>query len=91
MRSVACPPRMANDLLEFAFEHHYRKTGLMGTPESCAELAQAMQFNLVAASNEGAVRLWQKMGYDIVGTLPGAFRHPQLGFVDAHLMYKRLA
>ncbi len=51
---------------------------------------RAMQFNLVAASNEGAVRLWKKMGFDVVGTLPGAFRHPGLGFVDAHVMYKQL-
>ncbi len=51
---------------------------------------RAMQFNLVAASNEGAVRLWKKLGFDVVGTLPGAFRHPGLGFVDAHVMYKQL-
>jgi ribosomal protein S18 acetylase RimI-like enzyme len=49
-----------------------------------------MQYNLVASTNEGAVRLWKKMGFDIVGTVPGAFRHPRLGFVDAHIMYKRL-
>lgn len=51
---------------------------------------QAMQFNLVAASNEGAVRLWTRLGFNIVGTLPGAFRHPRLGFVDAYVMYKPL-
>ena len=51
---------------------------------------RAMQFNLVVASNDGAVRLWQKMGFDITGTLPGAFRHPRLGFVDAYVMYKLL-
>jgi len=51
---------------------------------------RAMQFNLVAASNDGAVRLWKKMDFDIVGTLPGAFQHPKLGFVDAHVMYKLL-
>ena len=50
---------------------------------------RAMQFNLVAASNERAVGLWKQMGFKIVGTLPGAFRHPRLGFVDAHVMYKR--
>ncbi len=51
---------------------------------------RAMQFNLVAASNEGAARLWRELGFDIVGTLPGAFRHPRLGFVDAHVMFKAL-
>jgi len=51
---------------------------------------RAMQFNLVAASNEGAVRLWTKLGFSIVGTLPGAFRHPSRGFVDAYVMFKPL-
>ena len=49
-----------------------------------------MQYNLVAASNKGAVRLWRKHGFEIVGTLPGAFRNVRLGFVDAHVMYKTL-
>lgn len=51
---------------------------------------QAMQFNFVAASNEGAVRLWQKLGFDIVGRLPGAFNHPSMGYVDALVMFKQL-
>lgn len=51
----------------------------------------AMQFNFVVSTNNGAVRLWQKLGYDIVGTLPRAFRHPQAGLVDAFVMYKWLA
>ena len=51
---------------------------------------RAMQFNFVASSNAGAVRLWEKLGFDIVGTLPGAFRHPEQGFVDAYVMYKWL-
>jgi ribosomal protein S18 acetylase RimI-like enzyme len=51
---------------------------------------RAMQYNLVAVSNEGAVRLWKKLGFDVVGTLPGAFAHPTLGFVDAHVMSKLL-
>ncbi|MEX1057124.1 MAG: N-acetyltransferase [Natronospirillum sp.] len=51
---------------------------------------RAMQFNCVAATNEGAVRLWQKLGYAIVGTLPGAFQHPVQGVVDAYVMYKPL-
>lgn len=51
----------------------------------------AMQFNFVVSTNSGAVRLWQKLGYDIVGTLPRAFRHPRSGLVDAYVMYKRLA
>lgn len=52
---------------------------------------KAMQFNSVVSTNEGAVRLWQKLGFDIVGTLPKAFKHPTQGYVDAYVMYKWLA
>lgn len=51
---------------------------------------KAMQFNFVASSNEGAVRLWNKLGFENVGRLPKAFEHPTLGFVDALVMYKWL-
>jgi ribosomal protein S18 acetylase RimI-like enzyme len=51
----------------------------------------AMQFNLVVVTNVAAVHLWKKLGFQIVGTLPKAFRHQQLGFVDAHVMYKKLS
>jgi ribosomal protein S18 acetylase RimI-like enzyme len=50
----------------------------------------AMQFNFVIASNERAVKLWQSCGFKIVGTLPEAFQHPQLGLVDAHVMARAL-
>lgn len=51
---------------------------------------RAMQFNIVVATNETAVRLWQKLGFEIVGRLPGAFDHSKLGFVDAFVMHKQL-
>jgi len=51
---------------------------------------RAMQFNLVVATNERAICLWQRYGFNIVGTLPRAFRHQRLGFVDALVMYKEL-
>jgi ribosomal protein S18 acetylase RimI-like enzyme len=51
----------------------------------------AMQFNLVVSTNQVAVRLWQKHGFAIVGTLPGAFRHQVHGCVDAHVMFKTLS
>ena len=50
----------------------------------------AMQYNLVVTTNEPAVHLWQKEGFEIVGTLPKAFRHLRLGLVDAYVMYKLL-
>lgn len=49
---------------------------------------RAMQFNFVIATNARAVRLWQTMGFSIVGRLPGAFAHPTQGFVDALVMYR---
>ena len=51
---------------------------------------KAMQFNFVASSNEGAIRLWSKLGFKTVGCLPKAFSHPALGYVDALVMYKWL-
>jgi L-amino acid N-acyltransferase YncA len=50
----------------------------------------AMQFNFVIATNESAVRLWQQLGFRIVGTLPGAFRHSRKGLVDAYVMFRLL-
>jgi ribosomal protein S18 acetylase RimI-like enzyme len=50
----------------------------------------AMQFNFVISSNERAVRLWQSLGFAIVGRLPAAFRHPRSGFVDAYVMMRDL-
>ena len=51
---------------------------------------RAMQFNYVVSNNDAAVRLWKQLGFDIVGTLPRAFRHPHLGFVDVYVMFKEL-
>lgn len=50
----------------------------------------AMQFNFVLASNAGALRLWRRLGFAIIGTIPDAFDHPTEGMVDAYVMYKRL-
>lgn len=52
---------------------------------------QAMQFNFVASSNEGAIRLWTRLGFATVGRLPKAFHRPIMGYVDALIMYKWLA
>lgn len=51
---------------------------------------RAMQFNFVVSTNGAAVHLWTALDFGIVGTLPGAFVHPTLGDVDAHVMYRRL-
>lgn len=51
---------------------------------------RAMQFNLVVSTNQPAIHLWEKMGFEIIGVLPGAFHHQQMGFVDAYVMYQSL-
>jgi len=59
--------------------------------EARREGFRAMQFNFVVSTNESAVRLWQRLGFEIVGTLPGAFRHREKGYVDAYVMFRSLA
>src|SRR5262249_3515149 len=49
---------------------------------------RGMQFNFVISTNESPVKLWQSLGMKIVGTLPGAFRHPTRGYVDVYVMYQ---
>ena len=51
---------------------------------------RAMQFNFVISSNTSAIHLWQKLGFNIVGTLPGAFRHPEKGYIDVYVMFRSL-
>ena len=51
---------------------------------------RAMQFNFVVSTNETAIRLWKQLGFEIVGTLPGAFRHPQKGYADVYVMFRSL-
>ena len=50
----------------------------------------AMQFNFVVETNSRALKLWLDHGFEVVGRLPGAFRHPAKGEVDALVMYRRL-
>jgi L-amino acid N-acyltransferase YncA len=50
----------------------------------------AMQFNFVVSTNTGAVELWKRLGFQVVGTLPKVFRHRELGLVDAYVMHRFL-
>lgn len=52
---------------------------------------RAMQFNFVVASNVAAVRTWEQHGFSVLATLPAAFRHATLGFVDVFVMHRVLA
>jgi ribosomal protein S18 acetylase RimI-like enzyme len=63
-------------------EHSQREAVAMGF--------RAMQFNLVVSTNERAVRLWKRLGFAVVGTLPRAFHQLRVGYVDALVMYKEL-
>jgi len=51
---------------------------------------RAMQFNFVVETNTRAIAIWSHYGFEVVGRLPGAFRHPERGYVDALVMYKTL-
>lgn len=50
----------------------------------------AMQFNFVVKSNEFAVRLWQNLGFEIIGEIPDAFQHAKSGLTNALIMYRKL-
>jgi ribosomal protein S18 acetylase RimI-like enzyme len=80
---VVTPEAQGQGIASAMCEHSQRLAVSMGF--------LSMQFNLVVSTNERAVRLWKKLGFHVVGTLPRAFRHQRLGFVDALVMYKELA
>jgi len=52
---------------------------------------RAIQFNAVVESNAPAVALWRSLGFEIVGTVPEAFDHPDDGLVGLHVMLRRLS
>ena len=51
---------------------------------------RGIQFNAVVETNTAAVELWQSVGFEVVGTVPGAFDHPEHGYVGLHVMYLAL-
>lgn len=80
---VVAPEAQGRGVATAMCEHSQREALAMGF--------LAMQFNLVVSTNVRAVRLWKKLGFAVVGTLPGAFWHQRLGFVDALVMFKTLS
>jgi ribosomal protein S18 acetylase RimI-like enzyme len=50
----------------------------------------SMQFNMVISTNQPAIRIWEELGFRVVGTLPKVFRHPTLGLVDSLVFYREL-
>jgi ribosomal protein S18 acetylase RimI-like enzyme len=79
---VTGPAAMGRGVARMMCEHSLEHARTLGF--------RAMQFNFVVRSNERAVRLWESFGFAIVGTLPRAFLHPNLGYVDAYVMYREL-
>ncbi|HYO40665.1 MAG TPA: GNAT family N-acetyltransferase [Nocardioidaceae bacterium] len=52
---------------------------------------RGIQFNAVVETNTVAVALWRSLGFQVVGTVPGAFHHPEHGYVGLHVMFLPLA
>jgi len=67
-----------------------RALGVFAIKEARRQGYRAMQFNFVIKTNEIAVRLWESMGFQIIGEIPSAYRHPLLGEVPALIMYQKL-
>jgi ribosomal protein S18 acetylase RimI-like enzyme len=51
---------------------------------------KGIQFNFVVSTNTTAVKLWEKSGFSIIGTIPNGFNHRQLGYVDAYIMFREI-
>ncbi len=79
---VTAPEARGKGVARAMLEHSLETAPAMGF--------RAMQFNFVVASNTRAVALWQAYGFDIIGRLPGAFRHPDQSYGDALVMWKSL-
>jgi ribosomal protein S18 acetylase RimI-like enzyme len=67
-----------------------RKLAEFSLPEAKRLGFKAMQFNFVVKSNEIAVKLWLSLGFEIIGEIPEAFQHQDLGLVNALIMYRKL-
>jgi L-amino acid N-acyltransferase YncA len=67
-----------------------RALGLHVLESARADGYVSMQFNAVVETNSGAVKLWQELGFRIIGTVPEAFDHPTHGKVGLHIMYREL-
>ena len=76
------PGRFGRGIGALLCEHSLREARAAGF--------EAMQFNAVVSTNVRAVALWQRLGFTIVGTVPRAFRHLELGHVDLHVMHRFL-
>ena len=67
-----------------------RQMGLFALEEAKKSGYHAMQFNYVISTNHAAVKLWQSLGFDIIGEIPEAYRHTETGLVGVYVMYRKL-
>lgn len=67
-----------------------RKMGLFALAEAKKSGYLAMQFNFVVSTNQAAVKLWQSLGFDIIGEIPEAYRHAEKGLVGVYVMFRRV-
>ena len=67
-----------------------RRIGEFSIAEAARLGFKAMQFNFVVKSNEKAVKLWQSLGFEIIGEIPEAFNHIENGLTNAYIMYRKL-
>ncbi|HEV8511948.1 MAG TPA: GNAT family N-acetyltransferase [Cyclobacteriaceae bacterium] len=67
-----------------------KQMGIFSLEEARKLGYKAMQFNIVVKTNERAVKLWQDLGFKIIGEIPEAFQHRSLGLVNAYIMYQKL-
>lgn len=86
---------VANASYMVAAEAQGRGVGRALVRDSLAWVAQqdfaGLQFNAVAETNRGAIRLYRDLGFEILGTVPGGFAHPAEGRVGLHIMYRPAA
>lgn len=91
-------PGLGNHICNAGYMVHPQFRGKRLAQEMCAHsLVEAkrlgylgMQYNIVVSTNTSAVHVWKKMGFSIIGVTPNAFRHLELGLVDAFIMYREL-
>ena len=85
---------IANGAYRVSLQHHGLGIGTAIGQHSLEEARRlgfkAMQFNMVIKSNQAAVHLWKKLGFCIIGEIPNAFQHKELGLINAYIMYRAL-
>ena len=79
---VTAPAAQGRGVARAMAEHSFETARALGY--------RAMQYNFVVSTNERAVALWKRYGFEVAGTLPGAFEHPKRGYVDALVMFRTL-